>query len=238
MQILIDDRELRSALAEALRRLGRAPLVQRLDVGDIRIGDRLLIERKTALDFAQSLRDRRLDNQLARLTAEQRRAPLQILFILEGALDDPPLRGFDVHQLREAILSIQLDWHLPLVRTADVNDTAHWIDALARRIESHKPALGGRFQPTPAERSGPPPVAARRASTAARDPQSAQQAALTGVPGLGPARARALLERFGSIHGVKAAGETGWRAVPGVGPQLVRALATFFERSPLPPPPR
>ena len=50
--------------------------------------------------------------------------------------------------------------------------------------------------------------------------------ALDGIPGLGPARAKALLKHFGSVRAIRAAGEDDLCAVPGVGPVLARTIRT------------
>lgn len=51
-----------------------------------------------------------------------------------------------------------------------------------------------------------------------------QESALDGVPGLGAARRKAVLERFTTVAAVRAASDHDLLAVPGVGPTLVRAL--------------
>lgn len=48
--------------------------------------------------------------------------------------------------------------------------------------------------------------------------------ALDGIPGLGPRRRRALLERFGSVEGVRAARLEDLAALPGVGERIARLL--------------
>jgi excinuclease ABC subunit C len=48
--------------------------------------------------------------------------------------------------------------------------------------------------------------------------------ALTGIPGIGPARAKALLERFGSVARIRAASIEDIAAVPGIGPGRAGAV--------------
>ncbi len=50
------------------------------------------------------------------------------------------------------------------------------------------------------------------------------RSALDEVPGVGPARRRALLKAFGSVKGIRAAGVEAIAAVPGIGPGLARAV--------------
>ena len=47
---------------------------------------------------------------------------------------------------------------------------------------------------------------------------------LDGVPGLGPAKAKALLKHFGSVKAIRAASEEELQAAPGIGPALARAV--------------
>ena len=47
----------------------------------------------------------------------------------------------------------------------------------------------------------------------------------SGVPGISDTTARALLERFGSVEGLLAAGPDEWAGVNGVGPVRAHALA-------------
>ncbi len=50
------------------------------------------------------------------------------------------------------------------------------------------------------------------------------KSALDGIPGIGPARRRALLRAFGSVKGLRAAAERDIEAVSGIGPSLARVV--------------
>jgi excinuclease ABC subunit C len=52
----------------------------------------------------------------------------------------------------------------------------------------------------------------------------ATTSALDAIPGLGPARAKALLKRFGSVKGVRSASVDELQEVPGIGPGLADAI--------------
>ena len=51
LTVVVDDRERRPGLAEAIAALGRTVEVARLPVGAMEIGPRVLVERKTVSDF-------------------------------------------------------------------------------------------------------------------------------------------------------------------------------------------
>ena len=53
---------------------------------------------------------------------------------------------------------------------------------------------------------------------------SVRGSSLEDVPGIGPARRRALLRTFGSVAGVRSAADADLLAVPGLSPTLVAAL--------------
>ena len=76
------------------------------------------------------------------------------------------------------------------------------------------------------ERPADRPVYAQRPKPA---PEDTREAMLAAVPGVSAGTARALLERFGTIGALLAAGPDEWQCVPGIGPERVRALCTAFD---------
>ena len=50
------------------------------------------------------------------------------------------------------------------------------------------------------------------------------ESALDGIPGLGPSRRRALLDRFTTVRAIREADESALTAVPGIGPALARQI--------------
>jgi Fanconi anemia group M protein len=221
--VILDDRERASGLDECLARtLGHPPVVRRLAVGDILIRKRILIERKTAADFEASMLDGRLFAQAEALAGQ----PFDALILIEGAFqrESNHLSG---SALRQAMLSLVMDWRVPLLRSASLQDTALWVQALLsgkrRRAEppdwrrvtpagARRPA--GPHLHQPRKRPVPAPERARRQT----------QAILSAIEGVGPARARALTEAFGSLSGVMAAEHDELARVPGVGTQLAARI--------------
>ena len=66
VQVVVDDRERPSGVVPELEKLGRVVVkIEHLSLGDYCIDGAVLIERKTAADFAQSLIDGRLFGQAA-----------------------------------------------------------------------------------------------------------------------------------------------------------------------------
>jgi DNA excision repair protein ERCC-4 len=70
VQIAVDDRERSSGIVAELEKLDAVIVkMEHLAVGDYCIDGAVLIERKTAVDFAQSLMDGRLFAQASRMAA-------------------------------------------------------------------------------------------------------------------------------------------------------------------------
>ncbi len=225
VQVTIDDRERGVELAGSLaRQLGRPPAVARLELGDIAIGDAYLIERKTAADFVASLLDRRLASQLDRLAKLKEPRPI---VIVEGPFNAMALAGMDPVEVRQAMLDVLLDWRIPLVRSHDFDHTVQWIVELVRRAER---AASATMPYQPASR---PPARKTQVSRSLRpeatsSPEALQLAALQKIPGLGKNKASLLLERFGSISGIRNSSVEQIADVPGIGretaEQIVKAL--------------
>lgn len=226
--VVLDDRERASGLDEHLHRLlGRPPEIRRLEVGDILIRHRILIERKTATDFEASLLDGRLFGQAEALVNQ----PFDPLILIEGTFRREANR-LSGAALRQAMISLVMDWRLPLIRSASLDDTALWVQALSsgkrRRTE---PPDWRRVTPSGARRPGarqhraprkppvPAPLRARRQT----------QAILAAIDGVGPARARSLTETFGSLSRVMAAGHDELARVPGVGTRLAARIRQALE---------
>ena len=126
--ISIDHREGKSALAARLRQEGLTVEVVNLPVGDVKISDRILIERKGARDFVDSLLDGRLLDQATRLVGAAPRAML----IIEGK-DLFQHRAVHGQAIMGALATLTLDYGLPVVTSTDTVETARFIAVSARR---------------------------------------------------------------------------------------------------------
>jgi ERCC4-type nuclease len=200
--VLYDHRETASGVPQALAAGGVPVLAAELAAGDYVLSDRLIVERKSGADLAASIKDRRLFDQVARLTA----AYPAVVLIVEG---EP------VHIARSswmgALARVLVD-RVGVVRTSDRAETAQWLTRMYR-VEGKGPS----------ERRG---VARRRRPT--EDLQRVAEDVLMGLPGISTVGARNLLAHFGSLAAVFAAGEEELRAVPGIGPVRSSALARLF----------
>jgi ERCC4-type nuclease len=120
--VFADDRERDGSVVEALRRIPDLEVVVcRLDRGDYAVGElrRVVFERKTLRDFAQSVVDGPLFRQAYRLAT----TPCPSAFILEGRGSDLA----DVHVRREALqgamVTLTIIFEIPVLRATDPDET-------------------------------------------------------------------------------------------------------------------
>jgi len=206
--VFIDDREAASPVAAALMRMPDIRVqVQRLAVGDYQVDDALLFERKTLPDLAGSIKDGRLFKQALRLANAQQRGAL----ILEGRSN--ALAGSRMHRdaIQGALIALTVYLGLPLLRAVDGDETARLIRYTA--IQGRAQAIGA--VPRPGQRP--------------RGKRRTQSHILQGLPGIGPERARRLLDRFGSVEAVIAASAEGLACVDGIGERTANAIRWAVE---------
>lgn len=193
--------EQRSGVPALLAELGVEVEVASLPAGDYAVGADTLVERKQVADLHGAALKGRLWPQLAKLRAA---CPFPYLLVEGGDIDRGPLAP---NAVRGACLAV-LDQGIALLRSAHQCDSALWLHRLAVRCQRGEP---------PAER----PAYAQRPKPEAT---SVAEAVLAAVPGISTVGARALLERFGTVAAVAAAGPEAWLTVPGIGPERARAL--------------
>lgn len=200
--VTADDREPESVLA-ALRDLPGVRLtVRRLKMGDYFVDGTLLVERKTLRDFALSIVDGRLFNQATRLAAAKGPAAV----ILEGTGADLAPTGVRREALQGALVSIALVFGLPVLRSRDPGETARLL--LYAAIQMREATTGTLPRP------------GRRPKGKLRT----QLRILQGLPGIGPGRARKLIETFGTIEAVLQAEAKALQGIPGIGKKTAQAI--------------
>ena len=126
--IIVDERE-RGSIRGELDRLDCQIQIETLDVGDYILSNEVAVERKRGDDFAQSLFDNRLFEQLNRLKATFKH-PLIVLEDFEkmferGEYFMPPLYG--------AMCYCAYKIGIPIIPTRDYKDTAIVLRSIARR---------------------------------------------------------------------------------------------------------
>jgi len=179
-KILVDNREKNSLVISELMHLGLEIEFQQLKVADF-ISKGVAIERKTINDFISSMLNKRLFKQLE----EIKQYPKYFL-IIEGIeeqeLYNDSSERVNANAIRGMILSIILNYQVPIIFTKDEKDTAQFINVLARKqTKKH-------FSLNPKKKS--------------LNKEEQKQFILEGFPGIGPATAKKLLKEFESIKGI------------------------------------
>ena len=126
-EILIDHREMNSTLPSYLASLGFKTRITHLPHGDLRLSERILIERKTARDLLASIKDGRLLNQCRSLRASAARPML----LIETGGDAS--YGLHPNAVLGALAHITLDMGIPVMMTKDAMETAHFVSIAAQR---------------------------------------------------------------------------------------------------------
>ena len=212
--IIADDRESKSDVIASLMQIEDVDVsIERLSMGDYRIENRLLVERKTLKDFAISIIDGRLFKQMIRLAKSDSRSVL----ILEGTASDIADIGLSREAMQGALITISLILGIPVLRSINANESASLMVCIARQIEST--ARGG------IQRNGYKPKTKRRR----------QLYILQGLPGVGPQRAKRLLARFGSVEAVISVSSSELQSVDGIGKTIADEIRwVVSERDPNP----
>ena len=164
-----------------------------MQVGDFLVNE-VAIERKTVSDFINSMIDKRLSRQLE----DMKQYPKQLL-IIEGIeeqeLYNDKEKGMNANAIRGFLLSIVLQYQVPIIFTKNYADTAKFIAVLARKEDRPETGL--------------------RAKRRAFNSKEQMQFILEGFPGIGPSTAKKLLKEFKSIKNILNASEEELKKIAG-----------------------
>jgi len=194
-EIVVDDRETSSRVVERLSALGTRLTIMRLESGDYAIGNRILVERKRARDFVDTLVDRDLFGQLKELAAQAMRPVL----IIEGG-DLYTQRDIHPNALRGTLAAIAIDLGIAVFHSRDEEDTAQLLTVIARREVER----GDRTPRLPLRK-------------AFQSSQEEMEMVIASFPEIGVKNARLLLGEFGSIRAIIDATEEELAQVRGIG---------------------
>ena len=229
--ICADDRELNSSVVARLKSLGADVRIDRLVTGDFRIGERILVERKTVRDFVDSLVDGRLLEQASRLVGA---APRSLLLIEgEGLFESNRVHP---HALMGALTTLALDFGIPIVTTKDGAETARFLTVASRREESMldglTPQARDRLEAVKPEIwMDPVTQAAAGARELRKSPNQEKFTAMSlliAIPSVDQDLANRLLNRYGTIAALIWADEDDLRQVEGITETQVREIWRTF----------
>lgn len=203
ISVIADDREAGSEVVkELLARPDCQVAIRRLPIADYQVADRLLFERKTLPDLVASIADGRLFRQANRLALGRLRG----VILLEGGAKEIADSGMSREAIQGALICVSLVLGIPLVRARDAKESAKLMIYAARQMQH---VMSG---------------ALARPGARPKSKLKIQLHILQGLPGVGPARAQRLLERYGSVGAALAAEWKDLALLPGIGEVTARKI--------------
>lgn len=177
IKIIADHREKNSLVIPTLHELNANLEVTQLKVGDYLIGN-TIIERKTFSDFLSSMTSRRLLQQL-----KQMKQYKKALLIIEGRSKIEDYSNMHPNSYKGFILSISLNYQIPIIFTDDPEETALYLLVLAKQLAKNPQELSlhGRIPKTKKEQ---------------------KKYILESFPNIGPKTAEKLLKKFKTLTNI------------------------------------
>ncbi len=202
--IYVDSREMKSEVVKRLYEMGVAVRVQNLDAGDYVLSERVAVERKTAEDFVNSVINRTLFDQLIRL----KKFYLKPVLIIEG---NGIYGRLSPNAVRGVLATIAVDFGIPIIQTANAEETAEMLVTIARREQEGK------------ERAVIPHVGKTKMTL-----KEQQEYVVSAISDIGPVLARNLLEHFQTIERIATASEEELMKVPKIGRKIAKKIRTLM----------
>lgn len=175
--IIADHREKNSLVIAELMALNIKVEFKQLPIADYLIRN-IAIERKTIQDLKSSIINKRIVQQLIGL----KQYPSHFL-IIEG-LENKDLYAPPLHEnaLRGFLLSVALEYKVPIIFTQNPKDTAKYLYILAKKKTKSEHSI--------------------RPSKILKSTQEQIQFILEGFPNIGPTKAKKLIKKFKSLKSV------------------------------------
>ncbi|MEM0363994.1 MAG: ERCC4 domain-containing protein [Candidatus Nitrosocaldus sp.] len=206
LRVVVDEREKRSKVPDALKELGADVEYALLDVGDYVVYGDCCIERKSVDDLINSIYDARLFIQVDEMLKHYSRS----VVIVEGSSED--IAGIDKpNVLYGALASLAVEYRVPVVYTPSYLHTALAILALAKHCSSKDDAYRE-------------PLIKRIRKSKDGLLREQQLNIVASLPGIGGRLASRLLERFGSPINIFNASITDLARVEGIGYAKARKI--------------
>lgn len=205
IKINCDFREIPSGIPQLLFNKNVDVSFSQLNAGDYFINDEIIVERKTAADFIQSIIHNRIFEQCSKLKKESKR----ILIVIEG---NPYITKYKIDEqaIRGAIVSILTAWQIPIICTKNPEGTADLLKRLGLQSIKNSAYIQSPYGTKP------------------KKIKSQKLFLLQGIPSIGPALAIRLFEHFGNIKSIVNASEAELRTIKGFGKKSAKRICDFF----------
>ncbi len=208
IKIIIDHRELKSPTAKHLFEKDISLDPQQLLVGDFILSNDVVCEKKICRDFTASLLDGRLFTQ----AVELKRNFNKPLIIIEGHIEELYERNISPNAIKAAMISLIIDYQIPIIFSSDPLDTANILTTIAKReqIDNKKEI-------------------SLRGSKKAFSLSEQQQFLVEGFPSIGPSLAKNLLKHFKSVKNIVNASVEDLQEVEKVGEKKAEIIKKILE---------
>lgn len=214
-KILVDHRERDSGIIKELVKHDIEVEEKQLAIADFIVQTKSLddkistigIERKTQLDFINSIIDKRIIQQLITLK-ENFTVPL---LIIEGSENIYAIRNFHPNAIRGMLASIAVDYQIPILHTKNFRDTASLLAVIAKRLEKPKKLIGLLKKRKPLNL------------------KEQQELIIESLPGIGPNLSRSLLQKFKTVRKTITANEKQLQKVEKIGAKKAAEMKKVIE---------
>jgi DNA excision repair protein ERCC-4 len=204
VEVVVDDRERPSGVAAELEKAeGVVVKIEHLPLGDYCVDGAVLIERKTAADFAASLIDGRLFGQAGRMSSSH----LRPAYIIEGTSAEWAGLGVSREALQGALITLMLIFDVPVLRSLDPAESARLILYVGYQLVRLRNPDYSPYRQAKGKRK-----------------KTRQLRILQSLPGIGPDRAKQLLEHFGTVRACFGASSAALQEIEGIGPKIAAAI--------------
>jgi Fanconi anemia group M protein len=207
--VFADYREKGTGVLQELTGLGVSLKLEMLQTADYVLSPRCAVEFKTVEDFAQSIIDGRLLDQLKQLKQDYERP----VVIVEGTQDLFAVRNIHPNAIRGMLATIAVSFGIPVIYTKDAKDTAAQLVAIAKREQA---LVKESWQP--------------HAEKRAMSVQEQQEYIVSAMPNVGLQLAKELLKHFKSVKNVVNASEEQLKQVEGVGEKKAKSIKDAVEK--------
>lgn len=181
IRIYADVREEASGIPRMLESMGVIVFREQLPLGDYILPGEIVVERKSVTDYANSLFDGRLFDQVSRMAESYD----EVILVIEGSMWELRRYHDKLKQLYAALSTLIAEYDVKLVNTGGPSETALLLESLARKAtESRKPRVVIHKKPK---------------LTTLRE---WQLYIVSSLPGIGPKLAEKLLENFKTIEAI------------------------------------
>ncbi len=208
IRIIVDYREKNSVILHNLADKGVLIDLKKLNIADYVLSSEVAVEFKTVKDFVDSLVDSRLLSQVKALKETYSKP----LIIVQGGEDIFSIRNVHKNAIYGMLITITLNYGIPILFTRNFKDTADLLYQIAKREQesSHKEFEFHHNKPSSLKEQ--------------------QEYFISALPGIGLLTARELLRKFGSVSQIVNASIKDLKSVPLIGEKKAEKLKQLFDK--------